>query len=210
MIQALLLKLAALSLLLLLGQTPNLPEDFRLQAQTVADQAIAAADAQLSSATQPETLTASSTPITPPAPVINNEPITMAPQPAPAPAPTLEPPAPKSQARIEIVNPIPGKGLGREYVAAPEVKDESNYIEIGAVVFGDDGQPVKDADVVVTVNGQKPVTLRGTGDVFPYYVSGEKRVYPVYSFHYEFRDKGKTIIAFATGGMRESATLDVK
>lgn len=206
MIEALMLKLAALSLLALLAQSPGLPEDFRSQAQAVAIQALAASDTILS---------ASSTNTVPSAPA----PATPSPAAPTAAAPvTTEntninntpPPMPQSQARIEIISPIPGKGLGREYRMNTGPLDEANYIELGAVVYDDAGAPTNQPTVVITATDQgQGKTLTGTGNVTPIYVNGEKRVVPVYAYHYEFHSAGEHTITFASGNLTESVTVTV-
>lgn len=199
MIQALMLKIAALSLLLLVGQNPQLPGDFKDQATTVANQALAAAESTLSATSSLErpvdtispdlsSKTVSSPQVTTSATIMTNA-------------------APASNASIEIVSPIPGKGLGRQYTASPIVTGESNYIELGAIVLNDNGEPMSNADVTITVNSETPVVIHGTGDVYPRYVDGQKRVTPVYSFHYEFKTAGSYTFTFAANGMQQSVTV---
>lgn len=201
MIQALMLKIAALSLLLLVGQNPQLPVDFKDQATTVANQALAAAESALS-ATSSANVEVTSTVTTTPLPSITKASATAMTEPTAAAAPV-------SQAAVEIVSPIPGKGLGRQYTASPIVTDESNYIELGAIVLNDNGEPMSNADVTITVNSETPVVIHGTGDVYPRYVDGQKRVTPVYSFHYEFKTAGPYTFTFAANGMQQSVTVTV-
>lgn len=127
------------------------------------------------------------------------------------PAPTVAPTVPASKIDIEIVNPIPGKGLGRQYKAADQIVDESNYIEIGAIVYGDNGEPVSDTTVFFTATDQgQNKTLKGTGDVMKIYVNGEARQVPVYSVHYEFKTPGPHQLVFTALGMYKEVTVDVQ
>lgn len=135
------------------------------------------------------------------------------PQPTTAPAasgPTST--APASQARIEIVSPIAGKGLGRQYASSTQIVDESNYIELGAVLYDADGQPVSTEKMTITATDDEQDAIEvGTGDVMPKWVNGDKREVPVYSFHYAFKTGGQHTITFTSaGGITASVTLDVK
>src|SRR3990167_8176290 len=111
MIQALLLKIAALSLLVMLGQNPNLPADFRANAEDVASRALIAAEAELA---KPEQSTSSSTPSAPTPPAETTASSISNNQPAPQPMPE----APASQSRIEIISPIPGSGIGGQFATS--------------------------------------------------------------------------------------------
>ena len=138
---------------------------------------------------------------------------------ASSPAPeTTTAPAPASQARIEIVNPIPGKGLGREYKAAPEIVDESNYIELGAVLYNDAGEPVADQEVRVAVQGPKgnddamwAKRMVGTGNVMNTWKDGQRIQVPVYPYHYEFNVAGEHKITFTSAsGLTAEVTLNAQ
>lgn len=130
------------------------------------------------------------------------------------PSTSVTAPAPVSKARIEIVSPIAGKGLGRSYVAATEVADESNYIELGAVVYNADGNPVSNATVDIDAESSDKTLQseqRGTGDVWNTYVNGQKTQLPVYSYHYEFGVVGQHVITFSTpDGLTASVSLTAK
>lgn len=116
--------------------------------------------------------------------------------------------APASQARIEVVNPIPGKGLDRSYISAPEVANESNYIEIGFVIYDDAGLPVSDATAqVVTTDMDQNKILKGTGNVMSIYIDGQKRQTPYYPFHYEFHVAGQHRIVFTANGMQKEVDV---
>jgi len=111
---------------------------------------------------------------------------------------------------IEIVSPINGKGLGRKYRAIDkEIVDESNYIELGAVVRDENNNPVN--DVVMSVETGDPTQNRamtGTGNVYP--VRGKKKIItPYYPFHYCFKKKGEHTITFSVGDVSESVEVMV-
>lgn len=131
------------------------------------------------------------------------------PQPEPTVQPLPEQPKP-SMSEIKIISPIPVKGLGRSYTAQPQVVDESNYIDIGILVKNDDGSVNKDATVTITATDESQnKTLKGTGNLYTYYVDGNKRQDYYYPFHYEFRSVGDHTITFSANGMTESVTLTV-
>ena len=98
--------------------------------------------------------------------------------------------------KLEIINPINNKGLGRVYRANDHIESEENYIELGAVVKDDDDNVLKDVVVFVhaTDDSQSKI-LTGTGNVYP--IRGKKRIQtPYYPFHYQFKSKGKHTITF--------------
>lgn len=111
--------------------------------------------------------------------------------------------------QLEIINPIPNKGLGREYVASDEIVDESNYIVLGLVVKVD-GQEKSDQIVNVIVNGAKYETIDGTGNITNVYIDGIKKTVPYYPFRYEFTKSGKVEIKFECNGEMTWTQLDVK
>jgi hypothetical protein len=150
-------------------------------------------------------IVASSTPTPVPQPIIQPTMTETSPTPSTEPtAPVAE--APASQARIEIINYIPGKGLGREYKAAPEIVDESNYIEIGAVVYNADGSDAKDATVTITATDESQnKVLNGTGDINR--ASGN---HYYFAFHYEFKTAGDHTITFSANDITKSVTVNVK
>ena len=113
---------------------------------------------------------------------------------------------------IQVINPIPGKGLGnREYTAQPEVIDESNYIELGLIVLDENGKETDKATVSVTAtDSSQNKTLVGTGNITPRYEdNGSKRMVPYYPFHYEFKTVGTHTITFESDGMTKSVTVEV-
>lgn len=137
----------------------------------------------------------------------------------PAPEPTVQPAptapaaaAPESQARIELVSPIPSKGLGRnDYASSTVVQDERHYIYLGAIVYGADGLPTKTATVNISAtDGEQDAIQVGTGEVMNLWVDGQKRQVPVYTYNYEFHTSGKHTITFTAGELSASAEVQVK
>lgn len=130
-------------------------------------------------------------------------------QPAPTPEPTsTSMPQPiKDVYTLEVVSPIPIKGLGREYLWRPQVKDEYNYVYIGLIVRLD-GEPVKDREVEIeATDSSQNKTLNGTGNVYPVYVNGAKVIIPYYPFNYEFRSGGDHQITFSTHGIKATVNF---
>ena len=152
-----------------------------------------------------------------PAPAIGNgaapaqaTPAPTVPTAASAPAPT----APASLARIDVINPIAGKGV-RPGISTKGDMDErgnpSNEVVVGAVVYGDDGQPTDSATVTVApTDAGQGKTIVGTGDVTPIYVNGERRLVPVYMFTYEVKASGPNEIAFSALGTSGKVGFDAK
>lgn len=105
---------------------------------------------------------------------------------------------------LEPFEPIPGKGLGREYKASPEVQDESNYIEIGVIVRDENGNILKDKLVTVSATDiNQCKIINGSGNYSP-------RINPpaggnYYPFHYEFYVSGRHRISFIC----DDAILDI-
>jgi len=115
----------------------------------------------------------------------------------------------KMEYTLEVISPIRGKGLDREYLARDEVKDEANYIELGLVLRAN-GEIVKDAVVeVVATDTDQNKTLNGTGNMTTIYVNGAKRVVHFYPFHYEFKTAGNHTITFTHEGQNEVVNLEV-
>ena len=141
------------------------------------------------------------------------EPVPASPAPtsAPAPAAAPAPSAPASQAHIDIISPIAGKGLNREYVHSDEIKDESNYMVIGAVVYDDNGQPTATSTVNITAtDGTQDAIEVGTGDVATIWPDGNRTVVPVYTYSYDFKTIGDHTITFAANGITKSVTVTAK
>lgn len=119
----------------------------------------------------------------------------------PTPGAGAQPPA-QSQARIEIVNPFPGRGTDRSGVSTQAAFDDRgnprNEVEVGAIVYGTDGQPTDSATVVIeATDGSQNKTLAATGNVTAVYVNGEKRVVPYYPFRYVVTSAGRHVIRFS-------------
>lgn len=111
---------------------------------------------------------------------------------------------------LQIINPYPGKGLGRTYKANAEIVDESNYIDIGLLVKTDNGEYLHDVVVEVeATDSSQNKTLNGTGNVTNIYPDGVKTTVHYYPFHYEFKNAGEHIITFKQGNLTESVTLQV-
>ena len=129
---------------------------------------------------------------------------------AAAPVPT----APASLARIDVINPIAGKGV-RQGISTKGDMDErgnpSNEVVVGAVVYGADGQPTDSATVTVApTDAEQGKTIVGTGDITPIYVNGERRLVPVYMFTYEVKASGPNEIAFSALGASGKVSFDAK
>ena len=138
-------------------------------------------------------------------------PVPASPTPTSAPAATPAPSAPASQARIDIISPMAGKGLNREYVHSDEIKDESNYMVIGAVVYDDNGNPTAIPTVTITATDDtQDATQVGTGDVTTIWPDGNRTQVPVYTYSYQFKMAGDHTITFSANGMTKSVTVTSK
>ena len=192
MIEAIALLKAAIALITLVA-TLQVPDELRMQVMSVANQAIQVANIELAKL---PSLPATTTPMS---------------ETTPAPQPAAEPEAPVQSARIEIVSPMGGKGLGRAYKHSPEIVDESNYIELGAVLFGADGEVNKDASMTITAtDGEQSEIKIGTGNIQTYYEAGQRKERHYYHFHYEFKTAGKHTITFSALGVQASVEMDVQ
>lgn len=117
----------------------------------------------------------------------------------------------ESMKKIEIISPLRGKGLDREYIASDKLESEANYIELGLIVYNDDGNITRDDEVTVeTTDSEQDKVINGTGNVTSIYENGTKKTIYYYPFHYEFRSTGNHTITFKTNGMTESVTLEAK
>lgn len=106
---------------------------------------------------------------------------------------------------MEIMSPMPPKGLGRLYKAAPEMVDESNYVELGGVLRDGNGNIVDTEEVSVTAtDSSQNKTMAGTGNYSPV-INGS-----YYPFHYEFHTSGEHIITFTGHGVSASVTVNVE
>jgi len=101
--------------------------------------------------------------------------------------------------KLEIISPINGKGLGRTYNAVEEGKElnETNYIELGLVVYKKDKAQ---RDLIVTVeatDSEQNKILAGAGNVTTLYKdNGQPKGVRYYPFYYEFKTPGVHNIKF--------------
>lgn len=127
------------------------------------------------------------------------------PQPTPEPEPILAP-KPMTQYTLEVISPIPIKGLNREYSARQQIMDEQNYVELGLLIKDSNGEYMKDVEVVIeATNADQNKTLNSTGNVTKIYINGQKKVVPYYPFSYEFKTPGMHTIKFSA--MQKSETI---
>ena len=118
---------------------------------------------------------------------------------------------PTKQTRIDIVSPIPSKGIDRKHVASPTVKGEDNYVVLAAIVYYENGNPDKFAKVVIsTTDKSQDKVLNGTGDIVTIYPNGAKRQVFGYVYSYDFRTSGDHTITFATNGVEKSVVINAK
>lgn len=114
--------------------------------------------------------------------------------------------APAPAATLQIVSPLAGKGLGRQYVASPDIKDESNYIDIGLIVTNPDGSVNTTATVNVTAtDSSQNKEIVGTGTFW----GNPHNVY-YYPFEYQFKTPGDHTITFTVLGVTQSVTVTAK
>lgn len=141
---------------------------------------------------------------------------------------------PVSQAHIEIVGPA-----AREYRAydwntfngqnIPDSErpagfvfpNESNYADLGAVLYNPDGSVNNTARMTITATdstqnktygglGEKQYpTYGGTGTVQWYWIDGSKKQRYFYPYRYEFKTAGKHVITFEADGLTASMELAV-
>ena len=120
---------------------------------------------------------------------------------------------PVSQARIDIINPLAGKGSNVPHSTSPafdERGNPKNEMYIGAVLYSDDGEATGHPIMTVTAtDASQNKTINGTGGVTPIYVNGQKRVVSFYSFSYEFKTVGEHVITFSANGISQSVTVTV-
>ncbi len=199
MIQAIALLKTAIILLTLVASLPNVPQDLRDQAVSIGNQAIAAANVAILEQSVEPIIVAAPTPTPAPVIITSQPTITM-------------PEAPISKAHIDIISPISGKGLGRQYASSTNgTMTDANTLVIGAIVYDDAGDPTNQPTVEVKAkDASQNKTFIGTGVVTPRYVDGSKRVLPVYMFSYDFHTSGDHTITFSTGALTQSVTVTVQ
>lgn len=167
------------------------PEQIRDQAIEIAQQAIATATSEGAKIAVQQTISIPQQVPTQTLPAQNN-------------TTTMTDPAPASQARIEIVSPLSGKGLGRKYTSDPNNTDDRNYIELGAVLYNDDGSVNQTADMTVGVtgpSGSSNKVINGTGNF-----AGYLKVF-YYPFHLDFTEAGDYTVTFTANGKTASVQL---
>lgn len=120
-------------------------------------------------------------------------------------------PEPISQAKIEIVSPMGNKGLGRDYLARADIKDEANYITIGAILTNPDGSINNTAEMTVTTSDSaQDQIMDGTGSLWSNrYINGQKSPAYYYEFTYQFKTTGDHILTFGANGLTKSITINV-
>ena len=119
---------------------------------------------------------------------------------------------PKPMKTLEIVSPMPTKGLGRTYEANAYPLTESNYLEIGVTVLNEKGEYEKSPVVsVTTTDAKQNKVINGTGTVMKIYKNEVKSFIHYYPFHYEFLTSGEHTITFTLeSGESTSVTLTAK
>lgn len=117
--------------------------------------------------------------------------------------PTPTAPAPQPQYTLEVVYPIPGKGLKNPFLSRDQIKDEENYVEMGLLVKDQNGNNIQLSTVNVTAtDSTQNKTMNGTGTFW-----GNPHNLYIYPFHYEFHTPGDHIINFECEGITVSVTL---
>lgn len=119
--------------------------------------------------------------------------------------------APISQARIEIISPIPTKGLGRQHVASPTIEGEDNYVVLGAIVYDANGNVDKNAVVTISAtDASQNKVENGAGDMVTIYTDGVKNQVLGYVYSYEFRTQGDHTITFSVNGLTKDVVINAK
>ena len=130
----------------------------------------------------------------------------------------------QSLAKIEVIDPLSGKGRGREYKAndwqvnpdgtmkeGSVAPDDSNSIELGLVCYDANGNDMATPTVTVTAtDASQNKTISGTGSVKKIYVEGAEKTVHYYPFHYDFRTVGMHAISFTCEGMSAIVELNAK
>lgn len=135
------------------------------------------------------------------APLPNNPPKIMDPEPTPE--------VPQAPAQILIKNPLPGKGFkeGREYRFRSEPIDESNEIHLGAILINPDGSVNNEAVMEVTASEESQnKSINGTGNVSSFGDPNNPKYY--YPYRYAFTEPGPHKITFRALGVEASITID--
>lgn len=129
------------------------------------------------------------------------------------PAPQSTMPEPVSLAKIEIISPVPSKGLGRVYKTSGEYDDRGeayNELYIGAIVYNEAGKPTKDLTVTITATDEtQNSVVNGTGNTTALVTQGSSTQVPFYKFNYQFKTLGEHTITFEAIGLTKSVTVNV-
>ena len=129
----------------------------------------------------------------------------------PAPQPTM--PEPVSLAKIEIISPVPSKGLGRVYKTSGEYDERGepyNELYIGAIVYNEAGKPTKDLTVTITAtDATQNSVVESTGNTTAMVTQGSSTQIPFYKFNYQFKTLGEHTITFEAIGLTKSVTVNV-
>lgn len=111
-------------------------------------------------------------------------------------------------AKIEIKNPLPRKGLGRDLKYRSEPLDEVSTINIGAVLYNPDGSVNNTAEMVITTTDvSQDKTLQGTGDISTFGDINHPKEY--YAFMYDIKTSGLHKITFTALGVSEEVSINV-
>ena len=112
---------------------------------------------------------------------------------------------------IEIFDPIPHKGRGKDHHTNDRVESEDDYIYLGAIIRDEKGNTLQDRKVTITATdiGQNKI-VNSTGTWRKIIRNGIKKSVPYYPFNYEFKTAGKHVITFECEGVTGSVELLVK
>ena len=112
---------------------------------------------------------------------------------------------------IEIIDPINGKGRGREYFVGEKEDGDENSIYLGLIVRDEKGHLMDKALVTVTAtDSSQNRSMQGTGNRRKIIEDGHRVSVPYYPYRYEFKIAGKHTITFEYEGIAEMVELLVK
>lgn len=180
---------------------PGVPAEVRAQGEAIANQAIVVVSTELARLqSQPNV---SLTPITnnQPSDTTNNSTGTNMTEAQPE-----AEAAPASQARIEIISTNPKTPLDGNYFSyqsALASSNPSNYIEIGAVLYNDEGENIRDAEMAITTSDPEQGKVKNGTSTFH-----QKKF--VYGIRYDFKTAGEHTITFSANGITESIVITAK
>lgn len=112
----------------------------------------------------------------------------------------------QTTAKIEIKNPLAGKGLPRDIKSRAIPLDDLNKIYLGAVVYNPDGS-INNTDTIeiTTDDVEQNKTIVGTGDVSNFGDIGNPKYY--YGFSYAIKTPGLHKITFTSKEQNVSADI---